>query len=194
MWQIIVGAFLFIGGLVNVTENFGAFIFGILTGCALIIWGLHKKGIINIRKLVTGKDAPEKSLELRAVGTGYYESSFQMLAQENPAWKKTAKEIVEFGNVNHRIYRYNYVNSPVILLHELNNPNDKNALAIHVAGNVVGYVSREENTFVLGLLKGNRIKSISCFIGGGEYKAVSTDGSTSKFETANSVSIRIQYQ
>ena len=194
MWQIIVGAFFLICGISAIAEDIAVFLVGVLLGIILIIWGLQKKRIIDIRKLITGKEAPVQSLVLHAVGSTYYESAFRSLEIENAIWNKSAKEILAFGKADHRIYRYNYMNTPVVLTHEPNNPNDPNALAIHVAGRVVGYIGREQNSFVLGLLKQNRIKTISCFIGGGEYKVISADGSTTKFETGNSVTINLQYQ
>lgn len=63
-WQIIVGVLILIGGIGNLTEDFGVFLFGVLTGAALLYWGLRKKGIIKkslFPKTSPVQAAPSKS-------------------------------------------------------------------------------------------------------------------------------------
>lgn len=39
-WRITAGVFCIIGGLANVADNFGACLFGVALGAALLFWGL----------------------------------------------------------------------------------------------------------------------------------------------------------
>lgn len=193
MWQIIVGALLVFTGIYGLKDDFLLALALILIGAGFVVWWLHKKKIINIRKLLTGKSAPLQVLDLSAVGISYYEENIQVLARNNPKWGLTAKEIIDTGDAGRRIYRYNYVHTPVALVPEPENPHDKNALAVKIGGMTVGYISRDENVHVLTILKHKDIKSISCFVGGGDYKVISPDGHTSKFDSSISVTVRIKY-
>lgn len=40
-WRIVIGLFCIIGGLANITDDFGACIFGVVIGCALLFWGIR---------------------------------------------------------------------------------------------------------------------------------------------------------
>lgn len=44
-WQIAIGALLALGGLANILNDFGAFLFNTAIGAALLYWGVKKKGI-----------------------------------------------------------------------------------------------------------------------------------------------------
>ena len=138
MWQIIVGALLVFTGLYGIKDDFLLALVLMLIGAGFIVWWLHKKKIINIRKLLTGKSAPLQVLDLSAVGISYYEKNIQALARNNPKWALTAKEIIDIGDADRRIYRYNYVHTPVALVPEPENPHDKNALAVKIDGMTVG--------------------------------------------------------
>ena len=128
-----------------------------------------------------------------AVGVHYYESNIQKLACQNPDWKLSAAKIIESGKAEKKIFRYNYINKPVKLQPEPNNQHDKNAVAVIIAGELVGYISREENVHVKTILQRREVKSISGFIGGGEYKVISKNKDVSKFDCSCTVNIRIKY-
>lgn len=189
-WQIIVGVLLLIGGLANITENFGAFLFGILAGAALLYWGLRKKGVLH-KKVSSGvRQLTEETLH--AVGVSYYENNIRKLAYPNPKWARPAATVVEEGDAGKKIFKYYYGNKPVELKPE-NNPHDKNAVAVYIAGELVGYISREDNLHVRDILKNREIVSISGFIGGGDYKVVSETFDTTPGEVGFSVTVRIKY-
>ena len=189
-WQIIVGALLLIGGLANITENFGAFLFGVLAGAALLYWGLKKKGILRKKDSSGTRQLTEETLH--AVGVSYYENNIRKLAYPNPKWPRSATTVVEEGDAGKKIFKYYYGNKPVELKPE-NNPHDKNAVAVYFAGELVGYISREENLHVRDVLMNREIVSISGFIGGGDYKVVSETFDTMPGESGFSVTVRIKY-
>ena len=173
-WQIVVGVFFIIGGIGNLGKNFGAFVFGVIVGLAFLYYGLKKKGLI--KKPISQKESDHRTLSeetFHAVGVYYYEDNIRKLACSNPDWKLTSSQIVKSGKSGKKIFRYNYVNKPVKLQMEPDNPHDENAISVFIAGELVGYISREENIHVKDILEHREIISLSGFIGGGEYKGFS---------------------
>lgn len=134
-----------------------------------------------------------KEEDFQAVGVHYYKSNINKLACSNPEWKKSAAQIAKDGRAGKRIFRYNYVNKPVKLQEEPDNPHDSNAVAVIIAGELVGYISREENIKVKQILKNREIISLSAFIKGGDYKVIEDDGTTFKDSKGLSVNVRIKY-
>ena len=128
-----------------------------------------------------------------AVGVGYYEDSIRKLANSNPDWNLTSAQIIKNGMAGKRIFKNNYINKPVKLQEEPQNSHDKNAIAVIVAGELVGYISREDNLRVKEILNKREVKSISSFIGGGEYKILDESGDVTKENSGFSVSVRIKY-
>ncbi|MDO5415278.1 MAG: HIRAN domain-containing protein [Bacillota bacterium] len=122
------------------------------------------------------------------VGIDYYISNINKLRVSNPDYRKrTNLPLLK------RIYRYSYINKPVKLVPEPKNPHDKNAIQVLIAGELVGYISREDNLQVGRIIKRSEIKYISSFIQGGEYKVVSANGDAVKSEDGLSINISIGY-
>lgn len=193
-WQIIVGVLFLIGGLGNLTEDFGTVIFGLAVGFALLLWGLKKKGYV--KKTAVSHQIEDRTLKeetFHAVGVSHYENNIRKLTCSNPEWKQTTAQIRSSGKVGKRIFKHNYINKPVKLIIEPNNPHDPNAVAVIIAGELVGYISTEDNIHVKEILQKHEIKSLSGFIGGGEYKTVTDDGHVIKDEVSFSVNVRIKF-
>lgn len=192
-WQIIVGAFFLIGGLGSLANDLGSFLLGTIAGGCLLYWGLRKKGVIRkpAKQLPAARLLTEETFH--AAGVSYYENNIRKLACTNPDWQLSAEQISSSGKAEKRIYRHNYVNRPVKLVPQPDNEHDPNAVAVIIAGELVGYISREDNLHVKGIIENRGIKSLSGFIGGGEYKIVHEDGSITKNECGFSVNIRIKY-
>lgn len=131
--------------------------------------------------------------EFRAVGVNYYEKNICKLACLNPDWKKNAAQIIEAGKAGKRIYKTSYVNRPVKLIHEPDNPHDSNAVAVIIAGEKVGYISREENVKVKDILKKREIISLSAFIGGGEYKVITEGEEMIQDRNGINVTVYVKY-
>lgn len=195
-WQILVGVFFLIGGIGNLSEDFGAFLFGIAVGAALLYWGLRKKGILKSKKVASQTDANNRTLKeenFHAVGVSYYEANIRKLANPNPEWLAPVSQVINSGKAGKRIYEANYINKPVRLIHEPDNIHDRNAIAVVIAEELVGYISREDNIHVKDILDNCEIISLSGFIGGGNYKIISESGDVVKGEYSYSVNIRIRY-
>ena len=164
----------------------------------------RKKGYAKKIKALTPKSnnsnpnaLPEKRTltdeEFRAVGVNYYEKNIRKLACSNPEWKKNAAQIIEAGRAGKRIYKNNYVNRPVKLLQEPDNPHDPNAVAVQVAGELVGYISREDNGRVNEILNSRDVIEISGFIGGGEYKVITENEETIQDKHGLNVTVYVKY-
>lgn len=191
-WQIIAGVIFLIGGIGNIFDSIGTFLICTPIGFVLLYFGLRKKGFF---KSIT-KEEEDRTLKeetFYGAGVSYYARNIQKLACENPDWKLTSKRAVEIGKEGKRIFRYSYVNRPVKLQPEPDNEHDKNAIAIFIAGELVGYISRADNVHVKDILQKHEIKSVSGFIGGGDYKVIEDDGTISKDSTEIGVSVRIKY-
>lgn len=131
--------------------------------------------------------------DFRVTGVIYCLDNIQKLACCNPDWKRTAAQIRAKEKTGEKIYRYNYVYKPVKLEPEPNNPHDKNAISVIIAGEHVGYIRKDDNIHVKKILKGRDIKYISAFVGGGQYKIISEDGEILRFDDDISIKVRIAY-
>lgn len=188
-WMIIVGALLIIGGIGNIFINLGAFIFGVLAGGILLYFGIRKRS--KSPDIKSGGNLFIDTFEV--VGECYCSANIQKLANTNPNWKCTAAQLVAKGLADKRVYRCNYTNTPVVLQPEPNNEHDKNAVAVYIAGQKVGYISRNDNQKVKAILSKRNIKHISSFVGGGQYKIATSDGDLIHQESDISINVRIRY-
>lgn len=134
-----------------------------------------------------------KEEEFYLAGVHYYMNNVKRLGKINPDYKKSSNALIEEGKDSIRIFQYNFVNKPVKLVPEPKNPHDKNAIAVHISGKLVGYISRDENRHVLNILKKHEIKFISAFISGGNYKIVFSDGNVENNERRVSIIVKIGY-
>lgn len=123
-----------------------------------------------------------------AVGTHYYMENINNLACVNPDWKSRSN-----GLIGKPVYRYSYTNKPVKLIPEPQNPSDPNAVTVVIAGEKVGYISRDENSHVLSILQHGEIKYISSFISGGPYKVKSGNGDIFRDEKKIWIKVKIGY-
>lgn len=189
-WQIIAGILFLIGGFSSIAESFSIFLLGLALGAGLILWGLKMKGIFSKGSKGTRFLSEET---FRAVGVSYYKGSIEKLACDNPKWNRSPSAIISDGDAGRNIFKYNYTNKPIELKVEKNNPHDRNAVAVYIAENLVGYISREENTRVREILTKREIISISGFIGGGPYKVVSSSKEVVTDEMNHTVTVRIKH-
>ena len=133
-----------------------------------------------------------KKETVSVVGTSYCMDSIKKLYCSNPDWKKNRSALSLTDNEVKKIFRYNFICKPVYLIPEPDNKHDKNAIFVRVAGEKVGYISRDDNTYVGRILKRD-VKYVSAYIRGGEYKLVSKTGIIEKGEDEISIKISIGY-
>lgn len=150
-------------------------------------------------KDAVGKSSQEQSAcvkeELfRAAGTHYYLQNIAQLATSNPDWKKTGKTLAKQGLSGQRVYRYQYINKPVKLILENDNPHDRNAVMVQIAGEKVGYISADEAPHVREILSRRTVQFISAFVGGGDYKEIYEDGTFQRVSDEPFVRVKIRYK
>lgn len=156
-------------------------------------------GFFDVFKNITKRDvssgAPQKltTEDFRVAGVNYYQGNVEKLACCNPEWKDKNATIVNNGNSGKKIYRYNYINKPVKLLEEPTNPHDKDAIRVVIAGELVGYIPRENCPHVKEILGRHEIKYISSFIYGGQYKVIYDAKNAVKQDSDIAINIRIAY-
>ena len=197
-WQIVIGILLIIGGFGSITKNFAVFLTGILFGAGSLYWGLKKKGLFVSRPTSEAPatvGAPRTLTEENFQGAGvwHYESNIKKLACANPDWKLKKSDAAGSGKIGKKIFKHNYINKPVKLEFEPDNKHDPNAIVILIAGEKVGYIAQADNAHVRNILKNRDVKSLSAFIGGGEYKVFTEDGDEIRSSFGFSVNIRIKY-
>lgn len=195
IWFIIVGALFVFGGFSQIFSNFSNGAVMIIVGAALIFWGLRNRLLPMIFDKIKKKTEADLTIEtFYLAGIVYYIDNIKKLAYCNPAWKYTVAKATSKGMLSKRIYRYYYANKPVKLVPEPNNPHDENAIAVYFAGKLVGYIKKEDNKHILDILKSRDVKYISGFIGGGDYKVVTTDGQFLKESDSLHICVRIAYK
>lgn len=146
-----------------------------------------------IKKVSLSKREPEyREKTFCVVGVRYYLDSLQKLACANSNYRKSGKTLVSDGIVSKRIYQYTYINKPVKLVPESYNPHDKNAVAVHIAGELVGYIAADEAPEVRSILASD-VKFVSSFISCGKYKVVHPDGTVEKQDSEIHINIKIGY-
>lgn len=157
--------------------------------------------IFDIVKACVTAQTSESTLENQyqedlfvVVGTQYNLDNIKKLAIANSDWKKKKDELSQEGKIGSRIFRYSYINKPVKLIAEPQNPHDKNAIAVLIAGEKVGYISRDENSHVKNIISKHDVKFISSFISGGEYKITYENGNMEKANLDLNIKIKIGYK
>lgn len=120
----------------------------------------------------TAAHAASGELIFPVAGVSFREKAIIALAEESEEYQYTKKEIIDECFTDYKIWRYHWRKRPVELVPEPDNPYDPNAVKVVVDGAHIGYIKRESCKRVLQLLAEDRIRNISCTIGGGPYKAV----------------------
>lgn len=188
-WLFIIGVFFLFCGVRYIFIDFSESVTPIVLGSIFIVLGWLKKKR-EIDKEAAKTDKKEK---FYVTGTSYYKSNIAKLAVSNPDWKSTKAKLIKDGKADDEIYRFSYVNKPVKLIPEPTNEHDPNAIMVLIAGEKVGYISREDNKKVKYILEEGKIEYISGFIGGGEYKFINSDGELEKDERPFSINVTISY-
>ena len=131
--------------------------------------------------------------DFTVVGIHYHPDSIKRIAIANPDWRKGAKTLVAEGKAGQPVLHYTYPTKPVQILPDEKGIYDKKALMVLLAGEHVGYISREDQEHVKRILAGNSIKYITAKAEGGEYKVISAKGDVVKTEAPVRISVRIAY-
>lgn len=111
----------------------------------------------------------------KVAGTSFRAESIREMAEENPDYGLTKREIISEGLDGERIYEFIFDAGRPELVPEPENPHDSKAIKVIVNGTHIGYVKAGSCAHIHKLLKEKRIADISCTIGGGKYKQVRSE-------------------
>lgn len=111
----------------------------------------------------------------KVAGTSYHLDAIMELAQENPDYDLTKREIIDDGLTDERIYQYTFTDGPVELVDDPGNEYDPNAIKVLVAGQHIGYIKRGSTGRVHNLQSAGRVLGVTAEIYGGKYKVVICD-------------------
>ena len=125
----------------------------------------------------TKPPAPAESDEniFPVAGVSFREDAIIKLARKNSNYSLSKSDIIDMGMTDKEIFRYRWGTRPAELVPEPDNPHDSNAVKVLVDGVHIGYIKAVSCEHVLQLLKDDRIRRVTCEIGGGPYKEVSED-------------------
>lgn len=128
------------------------------------------------RAEATGAHTPSKP---RAVferhklgGTSFRLDAIMDLAEDNPDYDMSKREIIDAGMEGERIYQYKFPVGPVELVDEPENEHDPNAIKVLVAGQHIGYIKRGSTGRIHNLQRSGRVLGVTAEIYGGKYKVV----------------------
>lgn len=116
-----------------------------------------------------------KEQTYRVAGVTNYVDNIMRLSSENEDYSLSKRELVEDGQIEEKIWKYEFYPRKVELVPEPDNQYDPDAVKVIVDGEPVGYIKRGSCKHVLNLLANDGIASITCQIGGGPYKYISED-------------------
>lgn len=111
----------------------------------------------------------------KVAGTSYHLDAIMALAQENPDYDLTKREIIDDELTDERIYQYTFADGPVELVDDPDNEYDPNAIKVLVAGQHIGYIKRGSTGRVHNLQRAGRVLGVTAEIYGGKYKVVICD-------------------
>lgn len=108
----------------------------------------------------------------KVAGTSYHLDAIMELAEDNPDYDMTQREIIDAGMEEERIYQYTFPDSPVELVDDSGNEQGPNAIKVLVAGQHIGYIKRGSTGRIHKLQRSGRVLGITAEIYGGRYKVV----------------------
>ena len=111
----------------------------------------------------------------KVAGTSYHMDAIMALAQENPDYDLTKREIIDDELTDERIYQYTFADGPVELVDDPDSEYDPNAIKVLVAGQHIGYIKRGSTGRVHNLQRAGRVLGVTAEIYGGKYKVVICD-------------------
>ena len=111
----------------------------------------------------------------KVAGTSYHLDAIMELAEDNPDYDMTQREIIDAGMEEERIYQYTFPGSPVELVDDPGNEQDPNAIKVLVAGQHIGYIKRGSTGRIHNLQRAGRVLGVTAEIYGGKYKVVTCD-------------------
>ena len=111
----------------------------------------------------------------KVTGMSHYMDGIMELAEENDNYDLKKKELIEYGLVDERVWKYDFSPKKAELVPEPDNPEDPKAIKVLVDGVHVGYIKAGSCAHLLKVIREDRIIKIECKMYGGPYKYVSEE-------------------
>ena len=127
------------------------------------------------------------------VGVHYHEKSIKQLQIPAEDWKKSPQQLVSEGKTTKKVFRYTYIDKPVRLVPDTQNPHERNAVKVMIAGAHVGFVPSDQAKHFRAVVETTTIKNLTADIWGGEYKVVSSTGEAVTSSDYVRVRVHIEY-
>ena len=108
----------------------------------------------------------------KVTGMQYRMENLMALAEYNPFYDWSKKELIDELMTNERVYQYTFNYKKAELVSEPDNPHDPKAIKVVVGGLHVGYIKAGSCAHLHKVINENRIERIDCEISGGKYKVV----------------------
>lgn len=170
------------------------FLYGILSGAIELALGKTPAEESTKEPEQQAKDGKKAIREekFEVLGAFYHKESIARVAIPNPEWKKTCKALIDDGKDCQKIYRFKRTTKKAALKEEPQNKYDKDAVAIYVEGQKIGYIPAEDAGHVKRLIKKKAIQSVTATITGGSYKIVYSEDEMTTDETGPYVDVTIR--
>lgn len=114
-------------------------------------------------------------LEFHVAGISYYERNVLSLAEDNPDYLYTKKELCDLAMTDEKIYRYSFHPATVVLQKEPDNLYDDQAIKVLVDGQQVGHVPRSHTKIINRVIDENNLDHVNAILSGGDYKIIYED-------------------
>lgn len=187
-WTLAIGIFFLIGGIGNLGNNFGAFLFGVAVGGLLIFFSLKKKKPSEAPATpsqplshtasspTTADEEPQTVVKAYEVaGVSYYLNNLLSMSEPNYLYEYKKQDLIDTCNYDISIYK-NAINATQLnLVHEEDNPHDPNAIMVLLNDKLVGYIAAKDCKHILEIMDNDLFVSATCEVYGGKYKRVNED-------------------
>lgn len=119
--------------------------------------------------------APFVAKTYKVTGMQHYMDNIDSMANENPDYDMSKRDIIDCGMTDERIWKYTFHPEKIELVPEPDNPYDPKAIKVVVDGQQVGYIKSGSCAHLLKIISEERIRGIDCEMGGGPYKKVTEE-------------------
>lgn len=111
----------------------------------------------------------------KVAGISYRTAELIALGSFNSDFDLSKRELIAEGLTGRRVYEIEFGVHACELKPEPDNPTDPKAIKVMVGESHIGYIKKGSCAHIHKLLREDRIKSVSCAIGGGRYKTLLTE-------------------
>lgn len=132
------------------------------------------------------------TIVFEVAGIYNYKDNISKLATPMKKWNMTDEQILQ-KYPGKKIYKDYYINEPVQLIFEPNNPYDPNAIKVFINNLHVGYVPQGDNKRIKQILETSAV-TITATVSGGDSKIIYANGLKEVYSEPMKIKIRVSPQ